>query len=79
MSAVRELGIGRFLEPATRKMLGQSPSKEFALSAWTLAQEASKPVVGKGPAVVEKDPAQTSPKTAAATGWPLQVNNYAGF
>ena len=79
VSAVRELGIGRFLEPATRKLLGQSPAKEFALAAWALAQEASKAAAGKGPAVVEKDPAQTSPKTAAAAGLPLQVNNYAGF
>ena len=39
---VRTLGLGRFLEPATRKMLGQAPIPAFAKAAWSLAQEASK-------------------------------------
>jgi len=79
VAAVRELGLGRFLEPATRKMLGQSPPREFALAAWALAQEASKTVEGKGPAVTGNDPAEPGPKTAALAGGLLPANKAGGF
>ena len=50
VNEVRELGLGRFIEPATRKMLGKNPNPRFAEAAWKLAQEASKPVESKTPA-----------------------------
>jgi hypothetical protein len=48
---VRKLALGRFMEPAVRKILGRNPNKEFAQAAWSLAQEASKSVDGKVSAV----------------------------
>jgi hypothetical protein len=52
VNEVRALGLGRFLEPATRKLLGKTPNRNFAEAAWKLAQEASKPVDGKASKVV---------------------------
>lgn len=43
IAEVRRLGLGRFLEPVTRKVLGKNSSKELSQAAWKLAQEASKP------------------------------------
>jgi hypothetical protein len=63
VNEVRQLGLGRFLEPATRKMLGKNPNQKFAQAAWKLAQEASKSVEGKGPAVAEKQPGPVTAKT----------------
>lgn len=51
VNEVRALGIGRFLEPATRKMLGKTPNQTFAQAAWKLAQAASKPLDDKAPKV----------------------------
>jgi len=51
VSEVRALGIGRFLEPATRKLLGKTPNPKFAEAAWKLAQEASKSIDDKAPKV----------------------------
>ena len=48
---VRALGLGRFIEAATRRMLGKNPNQKFAQAAWKLAQEASKSVEGKTKAV----------------------------
>jgi hypothetical protein len=56
VNEVRELGLGRFIEPATRKMLGKNPNQKFAQAAWKLAQEASKAVEDKTPKVAEKQP-----------------------
>jgi hypothetical protein len=63
IAEVRRLGLGRFLEPATRKIVGKGTDKAFTQAAWEVANEASKPV-GKGPAVVEKQPAGVNPETA---------------
>jgi hypothetical protein len=65
LAEVRKLGLGRFLEPATRKMLGKTPNKEFAQAAWSLAQEASKPAIKDGN-VVEKEPAASATRKATA-------------
>jgi len=40
----RNLGLGRFLEPATRRLNAKMPSREFNQISWALLQEASKPV-----------------------------------
>lgn len=68
VAAVRELGLGRFLEPATRKMLGQSKEKELIDAAWKLVADASKPVTGKTPAVADQPARPARPTTAAVTG-----------
>ncbi|HTD66002.1 MAG TPA: hypothetical protein VK846_05665 [Candidatus Limnocylindria bacterium] len=65
VSEVRQLGLGRFLDPAARKMLGKTPPKEFSNAAWELVHEASKTVVGKAADVVEKQPAPSAPKKTA--------------
>jgi hypothetical protein len=56
IAAVRRLGLGRFVEPATRKILGRLPTKEFSRAAWNLAQEASKEPNSRTPAAVEQEP-----------------------
>jgi hypothetical protein len=35
------LGVNRFIEPATRKILGRLPARDFSDVAWNLAREAS--------------------------------------
>ena len=65
INEVRALGLGRFLEPATRKMLGKTPNPKLAEAAWKLATEVTKSAEGKAPAVVEKQPGPVTPKTAA--------------
>lgn len=70
VNEVRQLGLGRFLEPATRKMLGKNPNEKFAQAAWKLAQEASKSVEGKAPTVAEKQPGPVTTKTAAIRDMP---------
>jgi hypothetical protein len=60
VNEVRRLGLGRFLEPATRKMLGKNSDKKFAQAAWSLAQEASKEAESQTTRVVHQQ-----------TGWPL--------
>lgn len=49
VNEVRQLGLGRFIEPATRKMLGKNPDSVFAQAAWKLAGEASKSVEAAEP------------------------------
>jgi hypothetical protein len=39
----RNLGLGRFLEPATRRLISKMPSREFSQFSWELLREASKP------------------------------------
>jgi hypothetical protein len=38
----RNLGLGRFLEPATRRLIGKMPSPEFSQVSWELVNAASK-------------------------------------
>jgi hypothetical protein len=49
---VRQLGLGRFLEAATRRITGQMNDKDLSATAWTVANEAGKPVVGATTAFV---------------------------
>ncbi len=70
---VRKLGIERFLEPATRKILGKHSSKEFSQAAWKLAQEASKSSANEESNVAEQQPPASAPKKAAA----VPVQGYA--
>jgi hypothetical protein len=39
----RQLGLGRFMEPATRRLMAKMPTREFNQSSWALLQAASKP------------------------------------
>jgi hypothetical protein len=39
----RSLGLGRFLEPATRRLNGKMPGREFSQVSWELLSAASKP------------------------------------
>ena len=39
----RNLGLGRFLEPATRRLNGKMPGREFSQLSWDLVNAASKP------------------------------------
>ncbi|MBI3874976.1 MAG: hypothetical protein HY300_03235, partial [Verrucomicrobia bacterium] len=39
----RALGLGRFLEPTTRRLMGKVPGRDFSTLAWELMQAASKP------------------------------------
>ena len=47
LKEVRALGLGRFLEPATRRMTAQNKDQEFTQAAWQVAQEASKETPGE--------------------------------
>jgi hypothetical protein len=40
---VRALGLGRFLEPATRRVTMENKDQEFVQAAWKVAQEAGRP------------------------------------
>jgi len=40
----RALGLGRFLEPAARRLIGKVPNQAFSSAAWELMQATSKPV-----------------------------------
>ena len=65
LAQVQKLGIGRFLEPATRMALGKNPSKEISQAGWKLAAEASKPVDEKSHGVVGKELPGVRKETAA--------------
>jgi hypothetical protein len=78
VAAARALGLGRFLEPATHKMLGKTPNAKLSQAAWQLAQEASKLPAGKSPVVVDKQLGPVLPKTAAVSD-PLEVPSFAAF
>jgi hypothetical protein len=41
VAEVRKLGLGRFIEPATRRIVTRVRERDFVQSAWRLAQEAS--------------------------------------
>ena len=51
IAEVRELGLGRFMEPAVHRVLAGMPAKKFADAAWKLAREASD--APKAPTVAE--------------------------
>jgi hypothetical protein len=55
---VRALGLGRFMEPTLRRVLGKNPSKEFSQVSWTLLKEASKPAADVKVASSRKNRAQ---------------------
>jgi uncharacterized membrane protein len=38
----RALNLGRFMEPATRRLMGKHPSQEMAKHSWELLQAAGK-------------------------------------
>src|SRR5438128_171792 len=40
IARVRQLGLGRFLQPAVAKVLGHYPSREFSQTAWELMNDA---------------------------------------
>ena len=44
IAGLRQLGLGRFSEPAARRVLGRTPSPEFSNAAYELIREAAKPV-----------------------------------
>ncbi len=83
VSEVRKLGLGRFIEPAIRKMLGRLPSREFSQAAWNLAQESSKEIEGRPPTVVEQQPSSAVPRNAPRKTASLPsfdpIAQYAGF
>ncbi len=39
----RALGLGRFLEPAARRLIGNIPNQSFSSTAWELMQAAMRP------------------------------------
>ncbi|HEY2952175.1 MAG TPA: hypothetical protein VGK40_06320 [Verrucomicrobiae bacterium] len=43
VEATRNLGLGRFMEPTTRRLMAKMPRREFRSLSWELLQEASKP------------------------------------
>ena len=43
ITGLRQLGLGRFSEPAARRVLGRTPSPEFSNAAYELIREAAKP------------------------------------
>ena len=43
VAATRELGLGRFLEPTTRRLMGKVPDHQFGALAWELMEKASQP------------------------------------
>lgn len=49
----RSLGLGRFAEPAVRRLLGTMPSREFSQQAWSLL-EATKPSAPAGNGLAAK-------------------------
>lgn len=54
VAATRELGLGRFLEPTTRRLMGKVPDRQFNQLAWELMDKASKPVVAKSSSIARK-------------------------
>jgi hypothetical protein len=65
IAQVQKLGIGRFLEPATRMALGKNPSKEISQAGWKLAAEVSKAQEEKSSGVVGKELPGKPKETAA--------------
>lgn len=65
LAQVQKLGIGRFLEPATRMALGKTPSKELSQAGWKLAAEASKAQDEKSSGVAGKNLPEKPKETAA--------------
>ncbi len=79
VNEARAIGLGRFLEPATRKALGKSPNSKLSQAAWQLAQEVTKSVEGKLPNVVERSLEPLAPKTTAAFDPSTAIPNFAAF
>jgi len=73
---VQKLGVGRFLEPAMRKMLGATPAKEFSDAAWKLAAEASRSPKLNQAGVAETEPAVTTGKETAAVSAPRVAGKF---
>jgi hypothetical protein len=46
VAETRSLGLGRFVEPTIRRILGTSPSREFSQRAWELVQATQIPANG---------------------------------
>jgi len=76
VSEARAIGLGRFLEPATRKVLGKTPDPKLSQAAWQLAQEVSKSMEGKSPNVAENPLKPVTSKPAAV---PLAIPDIASF
>jgi hypothetical protein len=53
VEGTRRLGLGRFLEPATRRLMAKMPSREFSTLSWELLQEASRPVTKENAVVLK--------------------------
>ena len=47
VAATRELGLGRFLEPTTRRLMGKVPDHQFGALAWELMEKASQPAAAR--------------------------------
>ena len=41
VAGVRELGLGRFIQPAVQRVLGRTPDREFSRTAWELVNAAT--------------------------------------
>jgi hypothetical protein len=54
VAEARKLGLGRFTEPAVRRVLGRMPSREFRQAAHDLLSELSKPSGGKAGALAQR-------------------------
>jgi hypothetical protein len=54
VAAARELGLGRFLEPVTRRLMGKVPDRQFNTLAWELMGKASQPAAGTGSSIAKK-------------------------
>lgn len=78
IESVRKLGLGRFLEPATRRIVSGKTDKNFTDAAWAIARLASNGEV-KAPAVASKVLASSeyTPKTAAI--WKTSLDDLLAF
>jgi hypothetical protein len=54
IAETRQLGLGRFAEPTARKVLGNTPSREFSNLAWELLEAVGKPEKEKANAVAQR-------------------------
>jgi hypothetical protein len=49
IAEVKELGLGRFIQPAVRRVLGNNPSREFNRTAWELVSAATRKLGNEQP------------------------------
>ncbi len=54
VAATRDLGLGRFLEPTTRRLMDKVPDRQFNQLAWELMEKASKPAAAKNSSIARK-------------------------